>query len=222
MNKPETLDPLADRVLRELATRPEAAEIVLGGYVALQHHVDYRRTHDIDAWWRGRASQAAETAITAAMQKVADDEGLQVRQRRFGDTLSVEFIRLGRKHFSFQISVRSVSLEPPVTSAWPPILIETLADNIGSKMNALVDRGAPRDFLDVKTVVQRGLVQAAECWQLWSKKNPHERVESGKQKVLLHLSMLEMRRPLAMISDSAEREHARLTREWFRGQFLGT
>jgi hypothetical protein len=220
MKKPDALSPLADKVLQELAARPEAAEIVLGGYVALQHHVDYRQTHDVDAWWRARASPEAESAIVDAMRNVAAGEGFQVRQRRFGETLSIEFLRHGRKRFSFQISVRSVALEPPLTSPWPPILIETLADNVASKMTALVDRGSPRDFLDVKTVVQRGLMPVEQCWRLWSRKNPGQSIESAKQNVLLHLGALEARRPLRSIADPSDREQARLTRDWFRREFM--
>src|SRR5438105_4699622 len=85
--KPRQIDPLADRVLECLAAMPEAAEIVIGGYLALQHYVDYRRTHDIDAWWRTRASPAAESAIRAAMQRVAAERGDELRERRFGETV---------------------------------------------------------------------------------------------------------------------------------------
>jgi len=34
-------------------------------------------------------------------------------------------------------------------------------------MVALVERGAPRDFLDIYTVCQAGLVTLEECWELW-------------------------------------------------------
>lgn len=221
MRTPAGIDPLADRILQRLAGRSEASEIVLGGYLALQHHLDYRETHDIDAWWRVRSTPAAERAILAVMQQVADEEGFTVRERRFGETLSIELMREGRKTFSFQIAVRSVELAPPVVSAWPPILIETLQDNVGSKMNALVDRGSPRDFLDIKSVVEHGLLSAADCWQLWTRKNPGQSIDAARQKVLFHLSALELRRPLESIESPAERDRARLTREWFRHEFLG-
>lgn len=51
----------------------------------------------------------------------------------------------------------------------PPILIETVRDNVASKMNALVDRGAPRDFLDIRAVIVKGLVSVEECWALWQR-----------------------------------------------------
>jgi hypothetical protein len=220
MQKPAGIDPLADKILQRLSGVSEASHIVLGGYLALQHHLDYRKTHDIDAWWRGRASAAAEAAIRHAMQQVAHEEGAELRERRFGETVSFELVRGDEKHFAFQIAVRSVTLEEPVLSAWPPILIETLADTVGSKMNALVDRGAPRDFVDIKAVVDNGLIHSSECWKLWSRKNPGQDLDAAKQKVLLHLTALEMRRPLESIADPAERKQAQEARRWFREMFL--
>jgi hypothetical protein len=100
------------------------------------------------------------------------------------------------------------------------VLIETLCDNIGSKMNALVDRGSPRDLMDVKRVVDARLLDTAQCWELWLKKNPGATPHAGKQKVLLHLASLEARRPLDAIADPADRERARRLREWYRHEFL--
>lgn len=221
LRKPPQIEPLASKVLEALAGRPEASEIVLGGYLALRHFVDYRETHDLDAWWRTRATKGAEAAIRGAMQQVATSEGYELRERRFGDTLSFELCRDDNKAFSFQIALRSVEIEPPVASAWPPLLIETLRDNVGSKMNALVDRGAPRDFLDIMHVATAGLASVSQCWELWSKKNPGDSADVAKEKVLHHLSSLEMRRPLEGIADLQERERTRETRGWFRLQFLG-
>lgn len=220
MDKSSRLDPLVEKVLRVLSGYAAASEIVLGGYLALQHHVDYRTTHDIDAWWLGRASPAAEKAIIAAMQQVAAEEGFDVKERRFGETLSVELSRSGRKHFAFQIAVRSVMLEEPELSEWPPVLIESLVDTVGSKMNALVNRGAPRDMLDVKAIVGAGLMDAEQCWAIWQRKNPDDELGAARLKVLGHLQSLATRRPLHSIKDPAERVRAERVREWLGNIFL--
>lgn len=220
MTKPRSLNPLAEEILNRLSAHPEASEIVLGGYFALQHYADYRETHDIDAWWRTRASKAAENAIRTVMADVAAAQGLELHERSFGDTVSFELHRDKVKEFSFQIAVRSIALEEPIASAWPPILIETLHDNVASKMNALVNRGAPRDLLDIKHVVDEGLLSVEDSWALWIKKNPGQTLESAKQNVLLHLKRLEARRPLEAITDPQEREQAHTLRAWYRNTFL--
>jgi hypothetical protein len=216
---PNQLDPLATKILTELAGKPEASEIVLGGYFALQHYISYRRTHDIDGWWRTRANPATEQLIRDVMSRVARDDGAQLRERRFGETVSFELARDGKRYFSFQIAVRSVTLEQPRPSAWPPVLIETLNDNVASKMNALVERGSPRDFTDIKQVVDARLVRIEKCWRLWLAKNPGAQIEEGKQKVHFHLAALDARRPLDTIADPDQRRSARATREWYRIHF---
>jgi hypothetical protein len=220
MNRPSQLDPLTERVLLLLSGRPEGDQIVLGGYLALQHYVDYRTTHDIDAWWRSRADPSAETVIRQVMQQVAAETQMALRERRFGDTLSFELAQEGQQRFSFQIAARSIAVEEPQPSAWPPLQIETLADNIGAKMNALVNRGAPRDFLDVHAVVDRGLLTTDRCWELWQAKNPGASAESGKRNILLHLAGLESRRPIDSIADPQARERARHVRHWFTHVFV--
>jgi len=214
------VDPLAEKVLRKLAEHPESSGVVLGGYFALRRYVDYRETHDIYAWWLERASPATERAIRCAIEAVANEEGLQVGERRFGETLSLDLCAGDRKRLSFQIAVRTITLEAPEPSAWPPILIETLADTVGSKMNALVDRGAPRDFTDIHRLVQGGVVGAESCWAWWNRKNPGRTMEEGMQKIQLHLAALELRRPLDSISIPVDRESAATLRGWFRGVFL--
>lgn len=154
------------------------------------------------------------------MTDVAATQGLILRERSFGDTMSFELYRENVKEFSFQIAVRSITLEEPIASAWPPILIETFHDNIASKMNALVNRGAPRDLLDIKHVIDEGRLSPQDAWMLWANKNPGQPVESAKQKVLLSLEVLEARRPLRGIEDFGERGRAKELREWYRLRFL--
>ena len=214
------LDPLAELILCELSTHAECDQIVLGGYFAMQHYVDYRATHDIDAWWKDAANVRVEAVIRAGMQRVASAKNLVVAERRFGETISFELRSQSARVFSFQIAVRSIALEPPVPSNWPPILIETLADNVASKMNALVERGAPRDFTDIFHVVDAGLMTSNTCWNLWEKKNPGGTIESATQRAAVHLSSLEQRRPLSSIADEHERARAAKVRLWIRQELF--
>lgn len=220
MRRPAAVHPWADDILTRLASHEASGEIVLGGYFALQQYLPYRETADIDAWWRTRSQPATVAAIRSALQSFAADHGCELFERSFGETESFELLLDGRKAYSFQIAVRTVELDQPETSLWPPILIETLRDNIDSKMNALVDRGAPRDFLDVEQAVRAGLLTVQDCWNFWSLKNPHAAPGTGRQKALLHLAALELRRPLASINDPEERLAAERRRLWFRQEFL--
>lgn len=220
-SEPGRWDPLAVEILEELRTSPAAREIVLGGYFALRHYMDYRTTHDLDAWWHSGRTEPAVQLIRRAMEAVAKRRALQVRQREWGETASFELLRQGKTIFTFQIAVRTVELEPPTESQWPPILLESLRDNLGSKMNALVYRGAARDFLDIREAVRRGLLTVEDCWELWARKNPQGDRHSARAMVLKHLEALEMRRPLDEIPDAEERAAASQAREWLRDAFLG-
>lgn len=212
---------LATEVLSALTKFPEAGELVLGGYFALRRYADYRTTHDLDAWWKTGRTESTMTSVRSAMGEVAERRGLELSERSWGETVSFELLEGKRKIFSFQIAVRSVELEPATESPWPPVLVESLADTLGGKMNALVQRGAPRDFLDVHEVVARGVATVQQCWDWWSAKNPHIDVALARAQALRHLEGIEARRPLESIESGEEREAARRVREWLRGTLLG-
>ncbi len=219
--RPETLPELAQATLESLSREPLSANVVLGGGIALKHYDDFRQTQDVDAWWRDFRDPATFASVAVALARVAAARGLRLEHRQFGTTDSWEFTPVGssRKTFSFQIAVRDVPLDEPLVSPWPPLLIETLRDNIGSKMNALVNRGAPRDFVDVYRVVNDGLIPAGACWALWREKNAAGNVEDARGKVLTHLTRLEQRRPLETIAAPEEQENARTLRRWYKETF---
>jgi len=215
--RPTSLPKLAEEILDSVAQSSGATEVVLGGGIALKHYVDFRSTYDIDAWWRRDRDAQAIEQIKAAMQRVAEKNNLKLSYRQSGTTESLELSdqATGQKVFSFQIAVRDVTLEDAVPSSWPPIAIETLRENIGAKMNALVNRGAPRDFLDVYEVVTRGLLTVEDCWHLWQAKNKSGSIDRAQQDVLASLARIEQRRPLDSLP-MQEKEKAKLVREWVR------
>lgn len=192
--------PLQGRELLEsLAGVPEAAEFVLGGGIALGHYAEYRRTHYVDAWWRSAPDEAAWAAATERMRTLAQKYVLEYGERSWGTTRSAELRAGSQKRFSFQISRREVGLDEPLPSHWTPLLIETFRDNLAAKMNALVGRGAPRDFQDIHEVFQRSLAGIEDCWSLWRLKNPGNELAAAQRAVLNHLARIESRRPLATV-----------------------
>jgi hypothetical protein len=60
--RPPGLDPFAVEILEQLRAYPEAKDVVLGGHFALKHYLDYRTTHDIDAWWAQESTPSAHSA----------------------------------------------------------------------------------------------------------------------------------------------------------------
>lgn len=219
--RPQTLPELTEATLDALRDEPRSANIVLGGGVALQHYDHYRETQDIDAWWKEARDPETLERVQAILQDIGRKFGYEVSPRQFGTTDSFEFKRAGssRKFFSFQISTRDVSLEEPLFSDWSPLLIETFRENIGAKMNALVNRGAPRDLLDIYQVVTDGLISIAECWHLWQQKNVGKSAAKAHEGILVYLARLEQRRPLSRIADPTERLQAETLRRWYRNEF---
>jgi hypothetical protein len=218
--RPKSLPEIAEQLLARISKEALACEIVIGGGIALKHYADFRPTQDIDAWWRSTRNLEALQQISKAVAEIAAENDLDVSHRNFGSTDSIELRITGenRKKFSFQIAVRDITLEEPLASAWSPILIETLRENMGSKMNALVNRGAPRDFMDVYEVVMRGLMSGPECWRLWQLKNPEGSVEQAKADVLAALQRIVQRRSVDSLS-GPEREAAIALRTWYSQEF---
>jgi len=102
--------------------------------------------------------------------------------------------------------------------------LDSFEDLVSTKMNALVQRGAPRDFLDIYTICQADLVSIAECWMLWHKwqeliGNEHDD-DKAHLAIETHLKRIELQRPLEQIEDDEQREYAKNVREWFMNSFL--
>jgi hypothetical protein len=213
---PENLDPLAREVLEGLRQQPAANQIILGGGVALQHYCEYRETRDLDAWWAEAPHASTEALLETTLSAIGERHSMTLKVRKSGDIQSYELQKAGRTRFGFQIAVRSVALERPMPSDWVPIQIESFLDNLGSKMNALVGRGAPRDFLDVREVTSRQLATESELWNAWRQKNPTGDLKEAQLAVLRYLELIETRRPIAAIADPQLREKARLLRQWTR------
>ena len=219
---PSNLNPFARELLEMLRGQPAARHIILGGGVALSHYHEYRETVDVDAWWVQISNQAEfeETValLRTAMGALGERESCDYSERKWGDTLSLELRRGSRKIFSFQISTRDVELEPPREAEWSPVKIEAFRDNLGAKMNALVERGAPRDFLDIATLCLAGIVTVGECWKAWRDKGSRRDGDEAKFTVLRSLAEIEVRRPIQQFSDPAASQRAIAVREFIHGQ----
>ena len=95
---------------------------------------------------------------------------------------------------------------------------------VASKMVALVERGAPRDFRDIYALCQAGLTTPQECWNLWRRRQQIAGSDTDHRRAMLaietHLERIAQHRPLDEIADPESRREAHALRQWFRQEFL--
>jgi len=209
------MNPLAAQLLENLGTRSASSQLEIGGGIALWHYAPYRETNDVDLWWKV-PSEDARDAINSAATQVAGEHGLTLAHRAQTGYESWDLKRQNKSVFAVQIARKLDRVEPPLVSRWGNLLIESLGENVSNKMAALVGRGAPRDLLDIATLVRSGQVEPSECWRLWAAKPQRVSLAAARSAVLGHLESLEGRRPLGSIVDDAARGEAELVRRVIR------
>ena len=220
--KPTTLDPRAVALLEWMGAQPWAGFIVLGGGVALKHYLDYRGTKDCDAWWDGAVTaeqrQSVMTEISAALSRL--NPGSTLRSDHWGEVNSISVVENGKVVFSFQIAQRTTQLAPYLNSTWGGVRIESLEDNIASKMSAFVDRGLGRDFSDVYQLHRQLGWTPVRLWELWQKKNPERRQCDAQAQAKVKFEVLVRSRPLEKITNELERSEVATARTWLQNELL--
>ena len=231
--QPEHLSIYAKECLEALVEAGLANTISLGGAFGLFHYFDYRPTHDVDAWWIEDVTEAKKQEVIQILQSTLERFGI-VRVRSWGDLTSVELSQEGKTVFSFlfhsatdasqKLTFRSQRLEDLNVAGWIDVPLDSFEDLVSTKMNALVQRGAPRDFLDIYSICKAELISVEECWELWHKRqeligNEHDD-DKAHLAIETHLKRIELQRPLAQIENTEQRENAKKVREWFVNSFL--
>jgi hypothetical protein len=221
--RPSQLSPYAEVVLRALAAAGLGHKISLGGALGLQHYCEYRATNDIDAWWEPTATGEEREAVLRVAEQAMRSFG-STGLRRWGDVSSVELKVEGKIVFSFQVAIRSAQLEPTTTLPWVDVALDSLPDLVASKMVALVERGAPRDFRDVYAICQEERMSVGECWRLWKERQGRAGSDPDPYRARLaietHLSRIAQHRPLDTIADPEQRASAASLRNWFSQEFF--
>lgn len=221
--KPTNISDYAVVCLRALSQVGLGNCLSLGGAFGLLHYLDYRSTHDIDGWWMPESSSHERRRVIEVLESTLAGYGA-VRTRRWGEVVSVELREANRTVFSFQIAERSALLQEPIAVEWTDTPIDSLPDLIASKMNALVERGAPRDFRDIRAICQAGLATPQGCWTLWRQRqllvDGDPNLDRAYLAVATHLKRIEQHRPVEQINDAEDRRVAQQTRLWYREVFL--
>ena len=221
--QPSNLSPYARTCLNALVEAGLAKHISLGGALGLFHYLDYRSTHDVDAWWSDSLTDQQRQAVVAALESALSGFG-RVSVRAWGDVVSVELSQNDKAVFSFQIAARSARLQESVSANWIDIPLDSLPDLVAGKMVALVERGTPRDFLDIYSLCAAGVLTAGECWSLWRQRQTLSGSDADASRARLaietHLERIALHRPLEKITDTDQREQAHRVRDWFSDVFL--
>jgi hypothetical protein len=221
---PKEVSPFARACLGALAANGLGRHLSIGGAFGLAHYHEYRPTHDVDAWWRESTGTEDRDAVVAALTSALESFGV-TRTRAWGDVVSVELEQAGKTVFSFQIARRSAQIGAPIEGLWPGgVGLDSFDDLIASKMTALVERGAPRDFRDIHSVCGSGLCSVSQCWRLWETRQRLARQDAdgsrARSAIMSHLSRLSLARPLERIADAGQRETAARLRAWYQNEFL--
>jgi hypothetical protein len=148
--RPTNIPAYAETCLQALVASSLNNKISLGGAFGLLHYLDYRATHDVDAWWDASATSQEKDQVIAAIERALSAYG-QVQKRAWGDVVSVELAQADKTVFSFQIAQRSAQLQPSDSATWIDVALDSFPDLVAGKMVALIERGAPRDFRDIGT-----------------------------------------------------------------------
>jgi hypothetical protein len=221
--RPSHLSDYAEVCLQALADQGLGSTISLGGAFGLLHYLDYRPTHDVDAWWVASATADEQEAVLRTIEGALQAFG-KVQRRAWGDVVSIELVRDDSTVFGFQIARRSARLQPPAPTPWVEVLLDSFPDLVASKMVALVERGAPRDFRDIYTVCQTELTTPAQCWKWWQERQRLAGSDASPSRASLavqtHLARIAQHRPLERITDATQQTQAKKVRNWFTTEFL--
>jgi hypothetical protein len=222
-SRPTNIPIYAEACLQALVSNQLNDRISLGGAFGLLHYLDYRSTHDVDAWWNTSTTTQDKEQVIKIIETALSQYG-QVQQRTWGDVVSIELIQANKTVFSFQIAQRSAQLQPSVSADWIDVSLDSFPDLVASKMVALVERGAPRDFRDIYALCQSKLITPEQCWQLWQERQKLTGSNTETERVRLaletHLTRIALHRPLDKITDPAQKTEIEQIRNWFRKGFL--
>jgi hypothetical protein len=217
-SRPTHLTNYAEACLHALVEQGLGEKISVGGALGLLHYLDYRPTHDVDAWWTSSATTEQQHQVIKVLEATLATFG-SVRTRAWGDVVSVELQQEDKTVFSFQIARRSAQLEHPALAPWTRVLLDSFPDLLASKMVALVERGAPRDFRDIYAICQAGLTTPEACWALWRRRQSLAGSDADSVRARLavetHLARIAQHRPLQQIADPQQRSEAEQLRQWF-------
>lgn len=67
-SRPSNIPAYAETCLQALVANGLNAKISLGGAFGLLHYLDYRPTHDVDAWWDASSTTEDKTRVVQVIE----------------------------------------------------------------------------------------------------------------------------------------------------------
>ncbi|MGA2975626.1 MAG: hypothetical protein ABSF77_09985 [Spirochaetia bacterium] len=92
---PQSISPYARLCFDAIAAKGLGRFLSIGGGFGLAHYMEYRDTHDIDAWWREPASEDTRARVIQTVVEALRSHG-RVRTRSWGDVTSVKLEQASR------------------------------------------------------------------------------------------------------------------------------
>ena len=90
--RPTHMPEFAEECLQALAAHGLGDRISIGGALGLLHYLDYRSTHDVDAWWQASSNADDQHRMIQVLETTLQRLG-DVKTRTWGETISVELRR---------------------------------------------------------------------------------------------------------------------------------
>ncbi|AXV06160.1 hypothetical protein DVS28_a1461 [Euzebya pacifica] len=161
------LSPFQERLAVMIASLPAADGFALAGGSGLAAHgLLERRTRDLDYFGRPVDADRVQ-ALAAAIATTCDDLGLTVTRERDGGTFVRLVVAGAEEACEVDVAVDYRHLDVVATPYGPALDVEELAAN---KVLAIFDRAAPRDYVDLASLVHR--VPVREAIELAQQKDP--------------------------------------------------
>lgn len=158
--KSKYISKYATFILTEIQKDPIDELCIVGG-VALNHYIPYRTTDDLDtSWINGKPNLNTLRKLEIIGNKLSKEYNLIMKKEDNNTVNSFNFFnKQDEKVFSIDCSIRSKFVEKklikPLNPSIQGIQVESLYDNITSKVTALIERGIPRDITDTIEIIKK-------------------------------------------------------------------
>ncbi len=150
--RPRELAPWQDRALDVVARSRLGPEVVFGGGAALAAlHLHHRASEDLDFFLTRELEPAELAPLASALATAATRTDLEVVGPRASIVLSRRSGYFGRVDFAFY------PFEPVGRrTRWRGLTVESIEDMTVNKLQAVLTRRQPRDFVDLYFLLREG------------------------------------------------------------------